>query len=121
MRPFFLLSLLLPTHIVARRGALIRDGMSSKAAYDNPLLGQSGDITTDPDVVSITTKVPNWCLDPICLDGLSLNEEEERICKQVLAGDVRKKEMYVTFRGKTLGGGKRPNWMRATAVLGECI
>jgi len=112
-----LLTILHPT--TARRGALIRDGMSSKAAYDNPLLGQAGDITIDPDVVAITSRCANWCLDPVSLDRAEMKGEEESICRQVLEKDVLRKPLHVTFRSKTLAGGKRPNWMRATAVLGN--
>ena len=110
---------LLAPSSTARRGALVRDGMSSKIAYDNPLLGQSGDVTMDPDVSAITTKCANWCLDPICLDSVSLSSEEESICREALGNEVMKRPLYVTFKAKTLAGGKRPNWMRATAVLGE--
>ena len=123
-RPILLLTLLtltlLPT-LQARRGALVRDGMSSKVAYDNPLLGQSGDITLDPDVAAITSKCPHWCVDPICWEGVRLNHGEEKICRELLGREMRKKELYVTFRSRGLAGGKRPNWMRATAVLGEYL
>ncbi|KAL7480282.1 hypothetical protein ACHAW6_005978 [Cyclotella cf. meneghiniana] len=112
-----LLTILHPT--TARRGALIRDGMSSKAAYDNPLLGQAGDITIDPDVVAITSRCANWCFDPVCLDRAEIKAEERSICKEVLKKDVLRKPLHVTFRSKTLAGGKRPNWMRATAILGN--
>ncbi|KAL7504078.1 hypothetical protein ACHAXN_002467 [Cyclotella atomus] len=118
-----LLLLLLPS-TQARRGALVRDGMSSKISYDNPLLGQAGDITTDPDVAAIASKCPHWMLDPICLDGVCFGSgEEERVCREVLnvgGGVIRKKGVYVTFKSQKLGaGGKRPNWMRATASLGN--
>lgn len=118
LRTIFLSFLLHPS--IARRGALIRDGMSSKVAYDNPLLRQENDMTMDPDVNAITSRCSNWCLDPVCLDGVKMNEEEERICKDVL-GEMRKKDLYVTLRSKGLAGGKRPSWMRATAVLGEYL
>lgn len=63
-------------------------------------------------------------LDPICLDGVCFGSgEEERVCREVLnvgGGVIRKKGVYVTFKSQKLGaGGKRPNWMRATASLGE--
>jgi hypothetical protein len=121
MRSVLLLTLLslLQSTTTARRGALVRDGMSSKIAYENPNR-QGGDITMDPDVSAITSKCANWSLDPVCLDGLKLSGEEEKVCKEVL-GEMRKKELYVTFKSKRLGGGKRPSWMRATAVLGEYI
>lgn len=129
-RPLCLLLLLLtltlhPTPITARRGALVRDGMSSKAAYDNPLLGQAGDITMDSDVLAITGRCANWCVDGLNdldldrLGGGGSSGECREICREILTKDVMKKPLHVTFRSKTLAGGKRPNWMRATAVLGE--
>ena len=100
----------------ARRGALVRDGMSSKVAYDNPMLGQAGDITMDPDVVAITSRCANWKLDPP-----AINESDSSIksVKEILGKEVCNKPLRVTFRSKTLSGGKRPNWMRATASLGN--
>lgn len=121
MRTILLLTTLALLQInpsASRRGALVRDGMSSKISYDNPLLGQSNDLTMDPDAASITSKCPNWAMDPVCLQGVGLSAEEERVCKEVL-GQMTKKELHVTFKSARLGGGKRPNWMRATAVLGE--
>ena len=108
-----------PCH--ARRGALVRDGMSSKQAYDNPLMGKSGDITIDPDVVAITTRCAKWSLDPInCIDNNdSMKEEERNIINNVISTEMRDKPIHITFRSKTLQGGKRPNWMRATAFLGN--
>lgn len=72
-------------------------------------------------MAAITSKCANWCVDPVCLDNVRLNSEEEKICKQVLGREMTKKELHVTFRAKTLAGGKRPNWMRATAVLGKLL
>lgn len=112
----------------ARRGALVRDGMNSKSAWDNPLLGrQAGDITMDPDVVAITTRCSKWVVDPITtpfnfFDTDSIRAEDDSIRKIVnesLSKDVRTLPLHVTFRSKTLAGGKRPNWMRASATLGE--
>jgi len=100
----------------ARRGALVRDGMSSKAAYDNPMLGQPGDITMDPDVVSITSRCANWKLDPPAINDCNHNIKS---VKELLGKEVCNKPLRVTFRSKTLSGGKRPNWMRATASLGN--
>lgn len=94
----------------------MRDGMSSKVAYDNPMLGQAGDITMDPDVVSITSRCANWKLDPPSMDECSHNIKS---VKELLGKEVCNKPLRVTFRSKTLSGGKRPNWMRATAALGN--
>lgn len=67
-------------------------------------------------------------LDPVCLDGVRFGSgEEERLCREVLncggiigGSGIGKKGLYVTFKSQKLGaGGKRPNWMRATAFLGE--
>ena len=117
-----ILLLILP-FTTARRGALVRDGMSSKVAYDNPMLGQAGDITMDPDVVSITSRCANWKLDPPAINecGLDANDFEYNVksVKEILGKDVCNKPLRVTFRSKTLSGGKRPNWMRATACLGN--
>jgi len=99
----------------ARRGALVRDGMSSKAAYDNPMMGQPGDITMDPDVVSITSRCANWKLDPPAINDC----DNIKTVKELLGKEVCNKPLRVTFRSKTLSGGKRPNWMRATASLGN--
>jgi len=99
--------------------------MSSKAAYDNPLLGQAGDITMDSDVLAITGRCANWCVDGLNdldldrLGGGGSSGECREICREILTKDVMKKPLHVTFRSKTLAGGKRPNWMRATAVLGN--
>lgn len=109
----------------ARRGALVRDGMNSKSAWDNPLLGrQAGDITMDPDVVAITTRCSKWALDPIAIFPSSCgagpaNDAIQKIVNDVLTNEVRTLPLHVTFRSKTLAGGKRPNWMRASATLGE--
>lgn len=109
----------------ARRGALVRDGMNSKSAWDNPLLGrQAGDITMDPDVVAITTRCSKWALDPIAISPSSCgagpaNDAIQKIVNDVLTNEVRTLPLHVTFRSKTLAGGKRPNWMRASATLGE--
>ena len=115
----------------ARRGALVRDGMSSKQAYDNPLLGKPGDITIDPDVVAITTRCSKWSLDPIDCNTLSSStatsnnnkaqtDEEKSIIKQVVSKEMLSNPLQITFRSKTLGSNaKRPNWMRASATLGN--
>lgn len=114
----------------ARRGALVRDGMNSKSAWDNPLLGrQAGDITMDPDVVAITTRCSKWALDPIAISpspcgdsgvsGATAAAATQKIVNDVLSNEVRTLPLHVTFRSKTLAGGKRPNWMRASATLGE--
>eukprot|EP00585_Thalassiosira_rotula_P013233 CAMPEP_0196130214 /NCGR_PEP_ID=MMETSP0910-20130528/666_1 /TAXON_ID=49265 /ORGANISM="Thalassiosira rotula, Strain GSO102" /LENGTH=321 /DNA_ID=CAMNT_0041389475 /DNA_START=67 /DNA_END=1032 /DNA_ORIENTATION=+ len=126
--PLLLLSILIAT-CSARRGALIRDGMSSKSAYDNPHLGQKGDITIDPDVVAITTRCAKWSIDPIeCLEqqtsSSSSNDNnknnKDSIVKQVLSKEMQTLPLHITFRSKTLGAnGKRPNWMRASATLGD--
>ena len=100
----------------ARRGALVRDGMSSKVAYDNPMLGQAGDITMDPDVLAITSRCANWKLDPPAINECDSNIKS---VKEMLGKEVCNKPLRVTFRSKTLSGGKRPNWMRATASLGN--
>lgn len=58
------------------------------------------------------------------MDGVCFrSDEEERVCREVLKnGDgVAKKGIYVTLKSGKLGGGKRPNWMRATAFLGEFL
>mmetsp|Transcript_21544 Transcript_21544/g.36763 ORF Transcript_21544/g.36763 Transcript_21544/m.36763 type:complete len:119 (-) Transcript_21544:522-878(-) len=99
----------------ARRGALVRDGMSSKAAYDNPMMGQPGDITMDPDVLSITSRCANWKLDPPAINDC----DDIKTVKELLGKEVCNKPLRVTFRSKTLSGGKRPNWMRATASHGK--
>lgn len=120
-----IISLLTPS-CHARRGALVRDGMNSKSAWDNPLLGrQAGDITMDPDVVAITTRCSKWAVDPISScntdSGTTSGEadaEIHKIVNDVLSKDVRTLPLHVTFRSKTLAGGKRPNWMRASASLG---
>ncbi|KAL7538452.1 hypothetical protein ACHAXR_010323 [Thalassiosira sp. AJA248-18] len=106
----------------ARRGALVKDGMSSKRAYDNPRMGQAGDITIDPDVVAITSRCSKWSLDPIDCSTINNNnaEEEAAVVKEVLSKEMRTLPLHITFRSKTLGaGGKRPNWMRTTATLGD--
>ncbi len=122
----------------ARRGALVRDGMNSKSAWDNPLLGrQAGDITMDPDVVAITTRCSKWAVDPITITDTTIasrdtyggtgsaNDDDDaermihKIVNDALSKDVRTLPLHVTFRSKTLAGGKRPNWMRASASLGE--
>lgn len=113
-----LLLLLLP-FTTARRGALVKDGMSSKVAYDNPMLGQSGDITMDPDVLAITSKCANWKLDPPTIDSSNNDNNNVKNIAEILGKDVCNKPLRVTFRSKTLAGGKRPNWMRATAFLGN--
>ena len=118
----------------ARRGALVRDGMNSKSAWDNPLLGrQAGDITMDPDVVAITTRCSKWTVDPITtpttitdtptIGGTATTSSDakrmiRKIVNDALSKDVRTLPLHVTFRSKTLAGGKRPNWMRASASLG---
>ena len=128
--PPSLILLLVPNCIHARRGALVRDGMSSKQAYDNPLLGKPGDITIDPDVVAITTRCSKWSLDPIDCDTISSgttantsssnkSEEENNIVKEIVSKEMSSLPLHITFRSKILGGGKRPNWMRATATLGD--
>lgn len=94
----------------------MRDGMSSKVAYDNPMLGQAGDITMDPDVVAITSRCANWKLDPPAINECDSNIKS---VKEILGKEVCNKPLRVTFRSKTLSGGKRPNWMRATASLGN--
>lgn len=100
----------------ARRGALVKDGMSSKLAYDNPRMGGNGDITTDPDVLAITTRCTKWSIDPIeCSSALLLDSN----IKDVLSKEMIGMPLHVTFRAKTLGGGKRPNWMRTSATLGD--
>lgn len=71
-------------------------------------------------MASITSKCPNWALDPVCLDNVKLSAEEEKVCRDVL-GEMMKRELHVSFKSKRLGGGKRPNWMRATAMLGEFL
>lgn len=99
--------------------------MNSKSAWDNPLLGrQAGDITMDPDVVAITTRCSKWALDPIAISPSSCgagpaNDAIQKIVNDVLTNEVRTLPLHVTFRSKTLAGGKRPNWMRASATLGE--
>jgi hypothetical protein len=119
---FALLLLILP-FTTARRGALVRDGMSSKAAYDNPMLGQAGDITMDPDVVSFTSRCANWKLDPPTINECDFTSNSMgynlKSVKDLLGKEVCNKPLRVTFRSKTLSGGKRPNWMRATAMLGN--
>jgi len=130
-----LLSILILSTILsctyARRGALVRDGMSSKQAYDNPLLGKPGDITIDPDVVAITTRCSKWSLDPIDCNTLSSSttstnnnkaqtDEEKSIIKQIVSKEMLSAPLQITFRSKTLGSNaKRPNWMRASATLGN--
>eukprot|EP00985_Skeletonema_marinoi_P034070 scaffold42956_cov234-Skeletonema_marinoi.AAC.1 len=89
--------------------------MSSKAAYDNPMMGQPGDITMDPDVLSITSRCANWKLDPPAINDC----DNIKTVKELLGKEVCNKPLRVTFRSKTLSGGKRPNWMRATASLGN--
>lgn len=102
--------------------------MSSKSAYDNPHMGQKGDITMDSDVLAITTRCAKWSVDPIeCLErrssgssSSSSNDDEDSIVKQVLSKEMRTLPLHITFRSKTLGAnGKRPNWMRASATLGD--
>jgi len=120
--PTLLLVLLLSivlTICSARRGALVRDGMSSKQAYDNPLLGKAGDITMDPDVMAITTRCQKWSLDPIDCYSSSINSDENVNVKEVISKEMQSMPLHVTFRSKTLAGGKRPNWMRASATLGD--
>lgn len=110
----------------ARRGAIVRDGMSSKSIHDNPLFDSGGDVTTDPNVVAITTRCPRWCLDPIdcspsCIGGSGSERERRReIVNKLLSKEMRNMPIHVTFRSKKLPrGGKRQNWMRATATLGD--
>eukprot|EP00571_Detonula_confervacea_P013106 CAMPEP_0172310112 /NCGR_PEP_ID=MMETSP1058-20130122/11300_1 /TAXON_ID=83371 /ORGANISM="Detonula confervacea, Strain CCMP 353" /LENGTH=305 /DNA_ID=CAMNT_0013022877 /DNA_START=20 /DNA_END=937 /DNA_ORIENTATION=- len=118
--PILLLSIILATTCSARRGALVRDGMSSKQAYDNPLLGTGGDMTMDPDVQAITTRCAKWSVDPIeCNDDAIVGDDNREIVKEVLSKEMRSMPLHITFRSKTLAGGKRPNWMRATASLGD--
>jgi len=97
--------------------------MSSKSAYDNPHLGQKGDITIDPDVIAITTRCAKWSVDPIdCLEQQtsSSSTDEDSIVKQVLSKEMQTLPLHITFRSKTLGAnGKRPNWMRTSATLGD--
>jgi len=103
----------------ARRGAIVRDGMSSKRSFENPMT-LTGDITSDPDVVTITTRCSKWSIDPIkCIDSSGLSEEESSIVKEVLSKEMRNTPLHVTFRSLRLAGGKRPNWMRTTAFLGN--
>ena len=101
--------------------------MSSKVAYDNPMLGQSGDITMDPDVLAITSKCPNWKLDPPIVNMIDAKNNNNnnimgynvKTVKDLLGNELCNKPLRVTFRSKTLAGGKRPNWMRTTAFLGN--
>jgi len=96
--------------------------MSSKSAYDNPRMGKAGDVTIDPDVLAITTRCAKWSLDPIDCTRTALpnlRSEELDMVKDVLSKEMQSKSIHVTFRSKTLAGGKRPNWMRASASLGD--
>ena len=115
-----LLSTAIPAR--ARRGAIVRDGMNSKSAWDNPLLGRTGDVTMDPDVVAITSRCPRWTIDPVRLEeggNDGVDGEMTRVAREALGGsDVLSRPMHVTFRSKTLASAKRPNWLRATASLG---
>lgn len=117
-----LLLLLTPIPARARRGAIVRDGMNSKSAWDNPLLGRTGDVTMDPDVVAITSRCPRWTIDPLRLEeggNDGVDGEMARVAREALGGsDVLSRPMHVTFRSKTLASAKRPNWLRATASLG---
>ena len=110
-------ALLLAPPAQARRGALVKDGMSSKRAYDNPRLGQSGDITIDPDVVAITSRCAQWSLDPVECSEIDNSE----VAKELLSKEMKNMPLHVTFRSKTLAGGKRNNWMRTTAFLGDPV
>lgn len=98
--------------------------MSSKVAYDNPTLGQAGDITMDRDVLAITSRCANWKLDPPAINECDVTTNNNmdynvKSVKELLGKEVCNKPLRVTFRSKTLSGGKRPNWMHATAFLGN--
>mmetsp|Transcript_14315 Transcript_14315/g.30056 ORF Transcript_14315/g.30056 Transcript_14315/m.30056 type:complete len:285 (-) Transcript_14315:390-1244(-) len=111
-----LLFLTLPSPSHARRGALVREGMSSKSTYDNPLMGSMGDITIDPDVTAITSRTPTWTIDPLSPHALpSSLSKDHRAC---IAPTVCRLPLQVTFKSKTLAGGKRSDWMRTSAVFG---
>ncbi|KAL7548306.1 hypothetical protein ACHAWF_011595 [Thalassiosira exigua] len=106
---------LLASTCSARRGAVVRDGMTSKRAYDNPLFeGQDG--TLDADVVAITSRCAKWSFDP--LDCRDLTGPGADVARDALSRFMRRRALHVTFRSKALAGGRRPNWMRASAALG---
>ena len=119
-RPTFLLLLLAPA-CQARRGAIVKDGMTSKRAYDNPGLQSGVGITLDPDVVAITSRCSRWEIDPIdCISSSenTLKDSEKEVVNDVLSKEMRSLPLHITFRVKTLAGGKRNNWMRTSASLG---
>jgi hypothetical protein len=113
----------------ARRGALVRDGMNSKSAWDNPLgRGSSTDVTIDPDVIALTSKCSKWMLDPICLDNTAavavekenttLDDDYEATVVREMLGKLTTQPIHITFRSKTLANARRSNWLRTTASLG---
>ena len=114
----------------ARRGALVRDGMNSKSAWDNPLgRGSSTDVTIDPDVIALTSKCSKWMIDPICLDdtaaamlvekeNTTLDDDYEATVVREMLGKLTTQPIHITFRSKTLANARRSNWLRITASLG---
>lgn len=112
----------------------MRDGMSSKSSYENPSLYGRGAGGVDPDVVAITSKAPTWSFDAlpqrafdICREKYPQHRSAIDAAKSVasLGGDGgvfgRKNGAAVTatLRSKNLAGGKRTNWLRATAMRGS--
>ncbi|KAL7471371.1 hypothetical protein ACHAXS_011661 [Conticribra weissflogii] len=90
--------------------------MSSKSSYDNPLTGSMGDLAMDPDVTAIASRIPTWTIDPLSSHSLpSSMSKEHRAC---IASTVCRLPLQVTFKSKTLAGGKRSDWMRTSAVFG---
>lgn len=102
----------------ARRGALVRDGMTTKNAYNNPNL--EGGITGDRDVVAITTRCSKWAFDPVDVRECASDGGGAGGHVAMVPREVFRSPLHVTFRGKSLGSkGKRPNWMRAAATCGD--
>ena len=97
--------------------------MNSKSAWDNPLLlGRgNGDVTMDPDVVTITSKCSRWTIDPICLDAVDECNEAmtSSAAAREMLGQLTTRPIHLTFRSKTLANNaRRSNWLRTTASLG---
>ena len=128
LHPLLLFVIVIGVVVDARRGALVRDGMNSKSAWDNPLLVGRGDVATDPDVVAIASKCSRWTIDPILLDSSVEEKTSSDARNEAMTSSTEVREMlgrlttrpiHLIFRSRTLANNaRRSNWLRTTASLG---